>query len=132
MSTVTIAVDLARHAHRPHQHHVRPAARVRRRRTAWLEALHERAAAAPPRLQGSRASARATCGAGPLGDEVRDLEQRIDTLETELEAVARKEPVVKALCAIPGIGTLTATALFAIVGNVHASRTGRRSRAGWA
>jgi transposase len=61
-----------------------------------------------------------------LWDEVRDLEQRIETIETELEAVARKEPVVKALCAIPGIGTLTATALFAIVGNVHAFRTGRQ------
>jgi transposase len=61
-----------------------------------------------------------------LWDEVRDLEQRIETIETELEGVARREPVVQALREVPGVGTLTATALFATVTDVHAFRNGRQ------
>lgn len=61
-----------------------------------------------------------------LWDETRELEPRIEAIEQELEAVAAQEPVVEALCRIPGIGVLTATAFFATVGNVHAFPSGRR------
>jgi transposase len=61
-----------------------------------------------------------------LWDEVRDLEQRIDTLATELESVAIEEPVSQNLLQVPGIGVLTATALYATVGDVHAFRNGRQ------
>ena len=61
-----------------------------------------------------------------LWQEVRDLEQRIDAIDTELEAVALDEPVIKALRRIPGIGVLTATALFASVADIHAFKSGRQ------
>jgi len=60
-----------------------------------------------------------------LWEEVRDLEQRIETIETELESVALEQPVIQALLRIPGIGLLTATALFATVADIHAFRSGR-------
>lgn len=59
-------------------------------------------------------------------DETRALEPRIEGVDQELASVVTVEPVVQALCRIPGIGVLTATALFATVGNVHAFRDGRR------
>lgn len=61
-----------------------------------------------------------------LWQEVRELEERVDTIATELETVALQEPVVQTLLRIPGIGTLTATALFATVGNIHAFTNGRQ------
>jgi transposase len=61
-----------------------------------------------------------------LWEEVRDLEQRIDAIVEELEAVALEEPVTQALLKIPGIGTLTATALFATVADIHAFKNGRQ------
>lgn len=61
-----------------------------------------------------------------LWEEVRDLEQRTETIETELEAVALEQPVIQALLKIPGIGLLTATALFATVADIHAFKNGRQ------
>ena len=61
-----------------------------------------------------------------LWEETRALERRIEAVNQELESVATHESVVRALCRIPGIGVLTATALFATVGNVHAFPSGRR------
>jgi len=58
-------------------------------------------------------------------EEVRALEHRIDDVERELGRVVREEPTVRALQQIPGIGVLTATALYASVANVHAFRSGR-------
>lgn len=39
--------------------------------------------------------------------------------------MARETPVITALRQIPGVGLLTATALHAAVGNIHAFRSGR-------
>jgi hypothetical protein len=39
--------------------------------------------------------------------------------------VAREDPVIRALLQIPGIGVLSATALYASVGNIHAFKSGR-------
>jgi transposase len=61
-----------------------------------------------------------------LWDEVRDLERRIETVETELEGIALEQPVIQALRTIPGIGLLTATALFATVADIHAFKSGRQ------
>ena len=61
-----------------------------------------------------------------LWEEVRDLEQRIETIETELEGIACEQPVIQALLQIPGIGLLTATALFAAVADIHAFKNGRQ------
>src|SRR5688572_19922388 len=73
-----------------------------------------------------RLPARVRRAIGELWVEVRELEQRMDTLESELEAFAHDEPVLQALLAIPGIGPLTATALFATVANIHAFENGRQ------
>jgi transposase len=59
-----------------------------------------------------------------LGEEVCALETRIDTMEAELERVALEEPVIHALLKIPGIGLLTATALFATVADILAFKSG--------
>jgi transposase len=56
----------------------------------------------------------------------RDLEQYIDEVETELTAIAREISMVKSLLKIPGLGLLSATALFATIGNIHAFKSGRR------
>lgn len=63
-----------------------------------------------------------------LWDEVRDLEQRIDAVGNELTTVTQQEPVIQALMQIPGFGILTATAVFATVGDIHAFRNGRQLR----
>lgn len=61
-----------------------------------------------------------------LWSEVRDLEQHIAEIETELTVVARESPVVQSLLRIPGLGLLTATALFATIGDIHAFKSGRQ------
>jgi transposase len=61
-----------------------------------------------------------------LWAEVRDIESRIEVVEHELEAYAAEEPVVQALVRIPGIGVLTASALFATIGSIHTFKSGRQ------
>jgi transposase len=61
-----------------------------------------------------------------LWEEVRDLEQRRDEVDRELENIARAEPVTQALLGICGVGPITATALFASVGNIQSFRNGRQ------
>jgi transposase len=58
-------------------------------------------------------------------EEVLELEKRIAGVEAELTVLSRQDPVIKALLQIPGIGVLTATALYASVGNVAAFKSGR-------
>jgi len=60
-----------------------------------------------------------------LWDEVRELERRIEEVEEELERIAKEEPVIRTLLQVPGIGVLTATALYASVGDIHAFTSGR-------
>ncbi len=57
--------------------------------------------------------------------EIRDLEQRIRDLERQLETLAKDNPVITRLRTIPGVGLLTATALFAFVGDMKRFRSGR-------
>jgi transposase len=57
--------------------------------------------------------------------EIRDIEARIKCVERQLEAMAQQLPVVAHLLTIPGIGLLTATALFAFIGDIHRFPSGR-------
>lgn len=57
--------------------------------------------------------------------EIRDIEARIKQVERQLEAMAQQLPVVAHLLTIPGVGLLTATALFAFIGNIHRFPSGR-------
>lgn len=58
-------------------------------------------------------------------EEIRSLEALRDDVERELAQVIREEPTLQTLQQIPGIGILTATAMYASVGNVHAFKSGR-------
>jgi transposase len=57
--------------------------------------------------------------------EIRDLRQRIEDTEGELERLAGDMPVVALLRSIPGIGLLTSTAMVAAVGDVLRFPSGR-------
>jgi len=57
--------------------------------------------------------------------EIEELEERVRSAEREIAALARQEPIVQRLRTIPGIGLLTATALFAMVGGVKRFRSSR-------
>jgi len=57
--------------------------------------------------------------------EIRALEEKILAVERELALLARADERVQRLCAIPGIGLLTSTALRATVGDIHRFPSGR-------
>ena len=57
--------------------------------------------------------------------EAHDLEEKMKEIEEELEGIAKEHEVIRTLLQIPGIGVITATALFASVGNVHLFQSGR-------
>jgi transposase len=61
-----------------------------------------------------------------LWEEVRDLEHRIGSIDSELQVIAREDSTIRALLGVPGIGPLTATALFASVANIHSFSSGRQ------
>jgi transposase len=52
-------------------------------------------------------------------EEVRDIERRIALVERQLEALAEQTPAIVRLLTVPGIGLISATALFAFVVNVQ-------------
>jgi transposase len=58
-------------------------------------------------------------------EEIGQLEARIKSTERQLEALAKEIPTVRYLRSIPGIGLLTATALYAFVGEVRRFPTAR-------
>jgi transposase len=57
--------------------------------------------------------------------EAEELEQRMQETEDELTGIAREHPMIQHLLAIPGIGVITATALYASIGNIHLFESGR-------
>lgn len=59
-------------------------------------------------------------------EEVRALETRIAQLDRQLAQIAREHPIARRLQQVPGVGTLTATALVGAVGHIHAFRRGRQ------
>jgi transposase len=58
-------------------------------------------------------------------DEIDELKANMQAGERQLAAVARQMPDVTLLQSVPGVGVLTATALLALVGDIHRFRTGR-------
>jgi transposase len=58
--------------------------------------------------------------------EVHELDERIDGVNRQLEAVAGTVPLVERLETIPGVGLLNATALAAMVGDFSRFGSGRR------
>lgn len=60
-----------------------------------------------------------------LWGEVEDLSRRVDELEAQLEQIAQANEHVQQLRQIPGIGLLTATALYASIGDIGAFPSGR-------
>lgn len=57
--------------------------------------------------------------------EVRELEQRVASLERQLRELTREDPIVQQLLNIPGIGLLTATALRAGIVDIQRFPSGR-------
>jgi transposase len=70
----------------------------------------------PPQLQTSLRA---------LVDDIATLDARIETIDTEIEEAGRQIPLVRLLYSIPAIGMLTATALFAFVGDFSRFPSGR-------
>ena len=60
-----------------------------------------------------------------LCQEIVSLSTRIEEIEVQLEALAKQLPAVARLLSVPGIGLLTATALYAFVGDVSRFPSGR-------
>ena len=59
-------------------------------------------------------------------DEIRELGRKIDQVDRQLEALGKQIPAVQLLESIPGIGSLTATALVGFVGSVNRFGSCRR------
>jgi transposase len=58
-------------------------------------------------------------------DEIKDIETRLNGVNQELEALADQLPAVAAWLTIPGVGPVTATALYAFVGDLRRFPTAR-------
>jgi transposase len=58
-------------------------------------------------------------------EEIRSIEERMSLVERQLAEMLQEDPTIQALQQIPGIGLLTATAVYASVGNIHTFRSGR-------
>jgi transposase len=57
--------------------------------------------------------------------EVRELEQKMNAVENTLEGIAQENDVIRSLMQIPGIGLLTATAIYASVGDIRTFKSAR-------
>lgn len=95
-----------------------PIARGARTACVTVTALvHDPASPIPPSLRAALQL---------LLEEIQTLEERMRAIERQLTQLAEADAVVQRLMRIPGIGLLTATALVASVGHIHAFRTARR------
>ncbi|MDA8364526.1 MAG: IS110 family transposase [Gammaproteobacteria bacterium] len=56
---------------------------------------------------------------------LRDLDERIKRLSVEIEREAHNDPACQRLMTIPGVGPMSATALFAAIGDVRTFHSGR-------
>lgn len=60
-----------------------------------------------------------------LWDDMMRLDERLTSLNAELDIYARTDPQTKLLLSIPGVGPIVATALISGIGNAGAFRKGR-------
>jgi transposase len=58
-------------------------------------------------------------------EEIMAIQLRIKTLERQLTAIGQQTPPIRRFLTIPGVGLLSATALFAIVGDMRRFPSGR-------
>lgn len=61
-----------------------------------------------------------------LWEEIREIDSRVAQLESQLEHIAHTDATITRLMQIPGIGILTATALYASVADIHTFSNGRQ------
>src|SRR5690606_1016877 len=61
---------------------------------------------------------------GSAYEEIRSIEERIRLVEDQLAGMLQEEPTIEALRQIPGVGLLTATAVYASVGNTPSGVAG--------
>jgi transposase len=64
-----------------------------------------------------------------LWDDLLTLDQRIETLDGDIESIAKSDPVAQRLQQLRGVGPLVATALIATVGNGNQFSKGRQMAA---
>ena len=64
-------------------------------------------------------------GARRIGRRWRRLDDRVDALTSEVQALARQDEGCRRLMSVPGIGALTASAVVATIGNGAAFTKGR-------
>ena len=64
-------------------------------------------------------------GLGALCEEIVLLSTRIEETEAQIKALAEQIPAVARLYSVPGIGMLTATAIYAFVGDIARFPSGR-------
>jgi transposase len=60
-----------------------------------------------------------------LADDWRRLDDRVDAVTSEVQALARQDEGCRRLMSVPGIGALTASAIVATIGNGAAFTKGR-------
>jgi len=60
-----------------------------------------------------------------LLEEIRALEEKAEAVRTSLTVLSHDMPDVQRLLTVPGVGVLTATAMVALVGDIHRFRSGR-------
>jgi transposase len=60
-----------------------------------------------------------------LADDWRRLDDRVDAVTSEVQALARQDECCRRLTSVPGIGALTASAVVATIGNGAAFSKGR-------
>lgn len=61
-----------------------------------------------------------------MRSELLELDKRIAVYETEFETMCKEEDYCKRLLEIPGVGPITATAIWAHVGSAHHFKNGRQ------
>ena len=82
---------------------------------AW-QIIHDHRRGLPEALKPSLAA---------LCEEIASLSTRIENVETQLQALARQIPPIARLRSVPGIGLLSATALYAFIGHPARFPSGR-------
>lgn len=75
--------------------------------------------------EGLALPANARMALGVLVSQLQDLDQKIGAIEHELAQIQRENPMAKLLSSIPGIGSITSTALAATVPDPTIFRSGR-------
>ncbi len=61
--------------------------------------------------------------------QLLDARQALASIQLQIKQCCESHPLVKKLCAIPGIGPMTATALYAAIGNGRQFKNGREAAA---